>query len=493
MRKSFSYLNPITHLGEKKYSTRFPVLATLGLALLSEFYLYVVIRKPETVGIYAIFVFLAAIIYFSFRNGIRGGLASVVITILYYAEIILTRNAPPAEKVVQWQTTLLLAIVYTLIAYIIGWLKQRIDVLIEREADEKKRLQAILEQLPVGVMVTDIHGTTVHSNKQSDVILGMEMDGKTNDEIRPLGVSKYNGSQISPSKWPLSQALTTGKAVVGKEFSLTRTDGKMIHLQISASPIHNHEGEMLAVASIINDITPQKEIDERKDDFVNMASHELKTPITSMKLYLQSLRKRLAQLNDPKAEMTLSRIIYQTDRLQELVSELLDVSRLQTGKLTLNKESFCLNTLINETVEELSAASKNQHLIVESAPKIVVFADRFRLYQVLTNLITNAIKYSPQNSNIHITLKKQTRSATISVQDFGVGIPKAEQKKIFNRLYQVTDPKKKTFAGLGMGLYISKEIVKRHKGRIWVKSSPGKGSTFYVSLPLDNNSKRRKK
>ena len=128
-----------------------------------------------------------------------------------------------------------------------------------------------------------------------------------------------------------------------------------------------------------------------------------------------------------------------------------------------------------------------QHIVYEKTKPLHVFVDRFRIDQVLTNLITNAAKYSPRDKEILIKIKKEGDKVIVSVKDFGIGIEKDQQKRVFDRLYQVTDEKEKTFPGLGMGLYISKEIVKRHKGTIWVESQKGHGSTFFFSLPFSKN------
>ena len=169
--------------------------------------------------------------------------------------------------------------------------------------------------------------------------------------------------------------------------------------------------------------------------------------------------------------------------MQKLVADLLDVSRLQTGKLLFNKEAFDLDTLLFETIEQLQGTTK--HVIVyKGKEKLLVEGDKFRIYQVLTNLLTNALKYSGESTQIQVRLQKVAGKAVISVKDFGIGIEKDQQKKIFERLYQVMDDTEKTFPGFGMGLYISKEIVKRHKGSIWVESEKGKGSTFYFSIPI---------
>jgi two-component system CheB/CheR fusion protein len=192
----------------------------------------------------------------------------------------------------------------------------------------------------------------------------------------------------------------------------------------------------------------------------------------------------IAQYQDEKATKTLLGIKNQTDKLQGLVSDLLDVSRIQTGKLSFKKEPFCINDLLKEIISVLQSTT-SQQIILKKYPHVQINADKFRIYQVVTNLLTNAIKYSPQGEKIWIEIQSLKNKLVVSVKDQGIGIDKNQQKRIFDRLYQVTDAKEKKFPGLGMGLYISREIIKRHRGAIWVEGEKGKGSTFYFSLPLN--------
>ena len=157
---------------------------------------------------------------------------------------------------------------------------------------------------------------------------------------------------------------------------------------------------------------------------------------------------------------------------------------LQTGKLVFTKEEFRIDTLIEEIIDVLQDSAVDKKIIFTKKLPLIVLADRFRIYQVITNLITNAIKFSNQGERIIVSLQKQDDKAVVSIQDFGIGVAKEQQKKIFERLYQVNDEKVKTFPGFGMGLYISKEIIKKNKGSIWVESELGKGATFYFSLPI---------
>jgi signal transduction histidine kinase len=157
---------------------------------------------------------------------------------------------------------------------------------------------------------------------------------------------------------------------------------------------------------------------------------------------------------------------------------------MQTGKMSFLEECFDLNEVIHEIVENLQAATSTHHLDLEETAHVHVMGDKDRIGQVLINLITNAIKYSPQADTVIIQVAKDQENALISVQDFGIGIAEAHQQKVFERFYQVVDPEEKTYPGLGIGLYISHQIIQRHQGCMWVKSKKGAGATFYFTLPL---------
>ncbi len=482
--KIIHYLNPVARLGKRQYSVFLPLFVSIFVSVTLECYVYFVLHDPNVVGLYAIFLYIGLIIFFSFRDGVRGGFTATAVTIVYYFYIIYTRHHQGQQLITSIETTIILGILYMFLGGVIGWLKQTIDKLIEKEADERRRLQTIIQQLPVGIVITDNQGRVQHSNKQLESILGIKLQKDLvagRDIIIPV---KHNGKEINASQTPLAYTLATGKPITDKEYVIQRSDSKKVHMNINTSLIHGQRGRVIAAAAIVNDITQQKELESRKDDFVNMASHELKTPVTSLKLYSSLLKKHLEKLQDEKGIKTIISINQQTERLQDLINDLLDVSRLQTGKLMFTKENFRLDLVIRETIAGLKAASKKQEIKYKGTGAVAIFGDKFRIYQVLTNLLTNAMKYSPEHEKIIVQIRKEDKKVIVSVQDFGIGIAKDQQKKVFDRLYQVTEPKEKTFPGLGMGLYISKEIIKRHRGTIWVESEKGKGSTFYFSLPL---------
>jgi signal transduction histidine kinase len=223
---------------------------------------------------------------------------------------------------------------------------------------------------------------------------------------------------------------------------------------------------------------------KRKDEFLNIASHELKTPITSIKAYSQALAMHLEKSKDKNTSVA-NKIDYQADRIVSLINDLLDVSRIETGKFRFDKKQFNFNAMLRRTVNDLKRISEKHLLIIESSMKRKVAGDEIRLSQAITNLITNAIKYSPKGGRIIIRAKENKDNILVSVQDFGIGIPTSKKKSIFKKYYRTSDGEKKA-DGLGLGLYITKEIAEGHGGEIWVESQKGKGSTFFFTLPLTN-------
>jgi signal transduction histidine kinase len=244
----------------------------------------------------------------------------------------------------------------------------------------------------------------------------------------------------------------------------------------------NNNEPMILLA--IEDVTEKKHIEQQKDDFISIASHELKTPVTSMKAYTQLLQKHPLITNDKKASFMLEKMDAQMNRLTELVASFMNVYKMRSGKLRLKKEYFQLEELIAEVVGNFQYTISSHVVERTEDVKIKIYADKSRIYQVLVNLISNAIKYSPDAEKVIVSQKKDTDKVIVSVQDFGMGIPKEEQHKIYERFFRAKGKREGNIPGLGLGLFISSEIVKQHGGELWVKSKVGKGSTFYFTLPL---------
>jgi two-component system phosphate regulon sensor histidine kinase PhoR len=251
-----------------------------------------------------------------------------------------------------------------------------------------------------------------------------------------------------------------------------------------AIPYRNNKGDIVSWFGISTDINEQKEALERKDEFITIASHELKTPVTSIKGYVQVLQYNFLQEGNTKAADLLGKVDAQINKLTVLIGDLLDVKKIETGQFQYHNEEFEFNELVKEITEETSRVLKRHKIEIEMQGKGIINGDRNKIGQVVTNFIENAGKYSPAQSRIIVRTYRKPGVIGLSVKDFGIGIPKDQMGRIFERFFRVVEDKENTFAGLGLGLYISSEIIKRHKGHIGVESKKGEGSTFYFELPV---------
>ncbi len=231
------------------------------------------------------------------------------------------------------------------------------------------------------------------------------------------------------------------------------------------------------------DITIRKELEEQKEVFLGMVSHELKTPITSIKGFAQLLQRRLSQRGDEQSAASLGKMDAQLNRMITLINDLLDKTILEVGQLQTHPVSFAIDDLVREIVEEMQQTTETHHLFIDGTANRQVYGDSERIGQVLMNLLSNAIKYAAETETILVRAIVNEEVVTVSVQDFGLGISPEKQEHIFERFYRVERPKQKNIAGLGLGLYISNEIIKRQGGKMMVESTPGAGSTFSFTIP----------
>jgi signal transduction histidine kinase len=246
----------------------------------------------------------------------------------------------------------------------------------------------------------------------------------------------------------------------------------------------DEEGNAHRFSGILQDITDEYDIKVRKDEFISVASHELKTPITSLNASMQILQKLIkTELVTDKVRLFVGKASNNLNKLVHLLDDLLNVTKLQQGQLALNKTRFNLSELITDSCDHLSHTS-NHEVEISGDKELMVYADYRRIDQVLVNLVNNAIKYSPQSNRIDISFVKDGDNAVVYVQDYGIGINPEKLPHLFDRYYRV-DGLGHQFSGLGLGLYISSEIIKRHDGEIGVDSTWGEGSRFWFKLPID--------
>lgn len=241
------------------------------------------------------------------------------------------------------------------------------------------------------------------------------------------------------------------------------------------------------ITGVIADITEQKMDDIRKNDFIGMVSHELKTPLTSLKGYIQVLLNKLKQREDTFAAGMLERANVQVSKMTSMINGFLNVSRLESGKIYMQPQVFDISNLIKEVKEEFFTTISSHTLVFEPIESILIDADKDKIEQVIHNLISNAIKYSPANSVINVSCIKKNNQVRVSVKDQGMGITRNNLSKIFDRYYRVEGDQMFSISGFGIGLYLCKEIIQRHHGEIGAESEFGKGSTFTFTLPLFEN------
>jgi PAS domain S-box-containing protein len=240
------------------------------------------------------------------------------------------------------------------------------------------------------------------------------------------------------------------------------------------------------LAGTMQNISKQKQLQQYRDNFLGIASHELKTPVTTIKTYVQLLDMLLTQSGNPETMHMVNRMNVQVDKLTSLINELMDITRLQAGKLQFSDRFFNFNTMVNEVVDALQLTTATHSILKQFSDVGEVYGDRERISQVVTNLLTNAIKYSPNAERIIIYTNLQDKDVMLCVEDFGIGIPEENRRKVFEQYYRVNGKAQHTIPGLGLGLFISSEIIKREGGKIWVRSEEGKGSTFCFTIPKDH-------
>ena len=246
-----------------------------------------------------------------------------------------------------------------------------------------------------------------------------------------------------------------------------------------------HEGAYKdRILLALEDVTERREQERRKDDFLGIASHELKTPLTSIKGYIQLLVRLIKQGPTPKVDDILGKTENYVDKLNNLITDLLDVSKIQSGKLEFRKEVFDFDEMVKDAVDGILAGQSSHSINLMGSTGSQCLGDKERLEQVVQNLLTNAIKYSPQSKEVTLHIGKVSNFLKVAITDYGVGIDKKDQKRIFERFYRV-DAVQKDFPGMGIGLYVCEQIVTQHGGTLWVESEKGVGSTFNFTVPVN--------
>ncbi|PJJ67417.1 hybrid sensor histidine kinase/response regulator [Chryseobacterium geocarposphaerae] len=292
-------------------------------------------------------------------------------------------------------------------------------------------------------------------------------------------------------------------ANIREEFERCKRKGKALELEVRIKNIRSldYRYHLLRVTPVYDedriknwvgtftDIDDQKKIEKEKDEFLSIASHELKTPLTSIKAYVQLLERKLKLDKESSEAGFVTKLQGQIEKLNALITDLLDVSKIENGKLKINKKPVNLESVISNAIDTIQQTHEERKVKIEREgvkPDILIPLDEIRIEQVLINFLTNAIKYSPHNNQVIITtfVDEEAQEVRVSVTDFGIGIPDFKQDAVFKKFYRVEESSLQ-FQGMGIGLFICSEIIKQHHGTVGVSSVLNEGSTFYFTLPLN--------
>jgi len=349
---------------------------------------------------------------------------------------------------------------------------------------EKSKIMTIINAMGDGVLVCDQDGSMVLANPAASRLLQVPENA-------------FLGQPVSDSKLPseLCSTIQESLKIREKTYSsisqeLNVAASKEIYLRAHTAPVRNDLGQVMGTVTVLQDISHLKELDKTKSEFIAMVAHELRAPIATVEQQLTAiLNKTVGELTE-KQEQLLSRAKERTRGLLALIKDLLDLSKIEAGKMVQYKEPLALHEVIQKVVDfmRIEAERKQIHLRFTPEPHTpLVCADRGSMEEVFTNLVSNAIKYTPEQGRISVTLSGEGDYVKVAVSDTGIGIQREDLPQVFDKFFRVKSPETRQIIGTGLGLYIVKRIVDAHLGSIAVESEAGKGTTFTVSFPKEVN------
>jgi len=355
---------------------------------------------------------------------------------------------------------------------------------------ERDKIEAILYSIGDGVFVVDNNYKIIIFNKAATDISGFsskEVIGKRYNQVLKF---IYEKNEKAASEF-ITKAITSGEiSEISNHALLIKKDGNKIPVADSAAPIKNKKGEIVGCVVVFQNVTKEREIDRAKSEFISLASHQLRTPLTGIKWFVGLLLGGKAGEVSKDQKDFLQEIFASNERMIKLVSDLLDVSRIETGrKFDIELKLTDIAALIKSVINEQKSLIQKKKIVVnlssEFSKQLKLSIDENKIQQVFQNLISNAIKYSKNKGSVEIGYERKKKDEAIFyVKDYGLGIPKEQQKKVFEKFFRADNVVTLYTDGTGLGLYIAKAIVEAHGGRIWFESSENKGTTFYFALPV---------
>lgn len=347
------------------------------------------------------------------------------------------------------------------------------------------RLDTVIASAPDGLAIYDPGGRIIRTNRLASEMLGFPPEGTMTlaEQVAQLRAETAEGKPFAPEETPPARALR-GQAVHNVVMVLHRPDGQALWMLVSAAPIRTQDGTLLGAVAAFRDITAQHELEEQREDILRAISHDLRSPLSAILGQAQLLARRLDKPELEGARGSAEAIVVSARRMNAMIQDLVDAARLESGQLRLNREAIELRSFTADLLRRLEPVLETGRVRVEVPEGLPsVYADPDRLERILTNLLSNALKYSPPGTEVTVRAVQRDGEIVVSVSDRGPGIPPEDLPKLFQR-YARTAVGEARRDGLGLGLYITRKLVEAHGGRIWVDSQVGVGSTFSFSLPI---------
>ena len=358
-----------------------------------------------------------------------------------------------------------------------------LDVTEQKQAEEQSaKLAAIITSSDDAIISKTLESVITSWNDSAERIFGYRAEEMIGETIYKLIPEDRQSEETE-----ILERLRKGERVEHFETKRLARDGRLIDVSLTISPIRNREGQIIGASKIARDITERKLDEGRKNDFIGMVSHELKTPLTSLNAILQVASTKLKNNPDTFLTGAMDRANTQVKKMTSMINGFLNISRLESGKIMIDRQEFDLYELLQEIVSETNLTVSTHTVDLDKCYSINVEADRDKIASVVTNLVSNAIKYSPKAHHISVYCGRRENEAIVSVHDEGMGISSNDLRHIFDRYFRSESEQNRHISGFGIGLYLSAEIIQRHDGKIWAESERGKGSTFHFTLPVAMN------
>jgi PAS domain S-box-containing protein len=364
------------------------------------------------------------------------------------------------------------------------------NLLFRNLKQSEEQYRDLYEEAPTAYFSVGADGRIERANRTATELLGYNLGELLGRPVFELYANTPNGKAKARR---IFRRFLAGEEVREEELEMRRADGSKIWIYLSVRPIRDKEGRVVASRSAIADITERKKLDQLKDDFIGLVSHELRSPMTVITGAVNTLLTEAEHLSPEENRQLLKDAAAEAELLSHLLGNLLELSRAQADRLVLHAEATDVKKVVQDAVEEIKRRSSAHQFVVSLPRKLPpVYADPLRLERILYNLLENAVKYSPQGGRIEVSVKPEREHLVIGVSDQGIGISASDQAKLFAPFQRLEESRPDGARGVGLGLLVCRRLVEAHGGQIWVESEPGRGSTFFFTMPLSQKPTKTK-